>query len=56
LFRIHPVNPQKLVEVLRKVGFKVVWQKGSHVIMMNDKKTRIVPVHPGKEVKPGLIS
>lgn len=24
--------------------------------MMNDKKTRIVvPVHPGKDVKPGLI-
>jgi predicted RNA binding protein YcfA (HicA-like mRNA interferase family) len=25
--------------------------------MMNDKKTRIVvPVHSGKEVKPGLVS
>lgn len=25
--------------------------------MMNDRKTRIiVPVHPGKDIKPGLIS
>ena len=56
MFRIHPVNPQKLIEVLQKAGFKVLRQKGSHVIMMNDKKTRIVvPVHPGKDVKPGLI-
>jgi len=24
--------------------------------MMNDKKTRIViPVHPGKDIKPGLV-
>ncbi|MEM2374423.1 MAG: type II toxin-antitoxin system HicA family toxin [Thermoproteota archaeon] len=31
-------------------------QKGSHIIMMNDKGVRIVvPVHPGKEVKPGLV-
>jgi len=31
-------------------------QKVSHVIMMNEKGVRVViPVHPGKNVKPGLI-
>lgn len=30
-------------------------QKGSHVIMMNEMKSRIViPMHPGKDIKPGL--
>ena len=31
-------------------------QKVSHVIMINEKGVRVViPVHPGKNVKPGLI-
>ena len=55
--KIPPLNPRKLIKILEKTGFKVVRQKGSHVIMMNDRKTRIiVPVHPGKDIKPGLIS
>lgn len=42
--------------ILRRAGFKIIRQKGSHAIMMNDKNIRIViPVHPGKDVKPGLI-
>jgi predicted RNA binding protein YcfA (HicA-like mRNA interferase family) len=44
------------MKVLEKSGFRVARQKGSHVIMINDKGTRIViPVHHGKDVKPGLI-
>jgi predicted RNA binding protein YcfA (HicA-like mRNA interferase family) len=44
------------MKVLEKTGFRVARQKGSHVIMINDKGTRIViPVHHGKDVKPGLI-
>jgi predicted RNA binding protein YcfA (HicA-like mRNA interferase family) len=42
--------------ILENFGFRVVRQKGSHVIMMNEEKTRIViPVHPGRKVKPGLV-
>ena len=54
--KISPLNPQKLIKILQTAGFKVIRQKGSHVIMIDDRKTRIViPVHPGKNVKPGLI-
>jgi len=54
--KIPPLNPHKLIKILEKTGFKIIRQKGSHVIMMNDRKTRIViPVHPGKNIKPGLI-
>ena len=54
--KILPLKPNKLIRILEKTGFKVVRQKGSHVIMMNDKKTRIViPVHLGKDIKPGLV-
>jgi len=54
--KISPLNPHKLIKILQKAGFKVIRQKGSHVIIINDRKTRIViPVHPGKDVKSGLI-
>jgi len=54
--KIQPLSSHKLIKILQKAGFKIIRQKGSHVIMMNDKNIRIViPVHPGKDVKPGLI-
>ncbi len=34
----------------------VVRQKGSHVILINTERIRIVvPVHPGKDLKPALV-
>lgn len=54
--RIKPLPHQKIIRVLEKIGFKIVRRKGSHVIMMNEKGTRIViPIHPGRDVKPGLV-
>lgn len=54
--RIRPLAPQKIIKILERAGFKVIRQKGSHVIMIDERGTRIVtPVHPGKDVKPGLI-
>ena len=54
--KIPPLSPHKLIKVLQRAGFRIIRQKGSHVITVNDKRTRIVvPVHPGKDVKPGLI-
>ncbi|HID19276.1 TPA: addiction module toxin, HicA family [Candidatus Bathyarchaeota archaeon] len=54
--RILPLKPNKLIKVLQKAGFQPVRRKGSHVILMNERRTRIViPVHPGKEVKPTLV-
>lgn len=54
--RITPVDPYKLIKLLSKVGFKPIRQRGSHLILMNDQGIRIViPLHPGKNIKPGLI-
>jgi len=54
--KIPPQKPHKLNKILEKPSFKVAHQKGSHIIMMNDRKTRImIPVHPGKDIKPALI-
>jgi predicted RNA binding protein YcfA (HicA-like mRNA interferase family) len=54
--KIRPLPGQKIIKVLEKTGFKIIRQKGSHVIMMNEKGVRVViPLHHGKDVKPGLI-
>ncbi|MEM2051172.1 MAG: type II toxin-antitoxin system HicA family toxin [Thermoproteota archaeon] len=52
-----PVSPEKPVKILDKAGFKIIRQRGSHIITMNDKKVRIVvPMHPIKDVKPSLVN
>jgi predicted RNA binding protein YcfA (HicA-like mRNA interferase family) len=54
--KIPPVSPSRLVKILEKSGFTVIRQKGSHLIMIDNRKTRIViPIHPGREIKPGLV-
>jgi predicted RNA binding protein YcfA (HicA-like mRNA interferase family) len=54
--KIKPLPSRRIIKVIEKTGFRIVRQKGSHVIMMNEKGVRIViPVHPGKDVKPGLV-
>ena len=54
--RITPIDPYKLIKLLSKLGFRSIRQRGSHVILVNEQGVRIVvPVHPGKKVKPGLV-
>ena len=54
--KIPPINANRLIKILEKEGFKVARQKGSHVILINQQKNRIVvPMHPGKEMKPALL-
>ena len=54
--RIPPLDARRVIKILERAGFRVARQKGSHLIMISDKKTRIViPVHPGRDLKPGLI-
>ncbi|MEB3756739.1 MAG: type II toxin-antitoxin system HicA family toxin [Desulfurococcales archaeon] len=54
--KITPIDPYKFIRLLSKLGFKPVRQKGSHVIIINEQGTKIVvPVHPGRKLKPGLI-
>lgn len=53
--KIGAVPPEKLIKILSREGFHVVRQKGSHVIMIKEGVRTVVPVHPGKDVKPGLV-
>jgi mRNA interferase HicA len=52
------VKYNEFFKILKKEGWFIVRQKGSHVIMQHQTKTKqlIVPYHAGKEVKKGLLS
>jgi predicted RNA binding protein YcfA (HicA-like mRNA interferase family) len=54
--KISPAKANQLIKILEAEGFKVIRQKGSHVILINQEKNRIViPIHQEKDIKPGLL-
>ena len=53
---MRPVPPRTLIKILEKAGFRVIRQKGSHAILMNEERVRIVvPIHRGRDVKVSLL-
>lgn len=50
-----PITPKQMIKLLKKNGFKILSQNGSHVKLRNEKTQRqvIVPYH-SKEMKKGL--
>ena len=55
--RLPRVTGAHVVRSLRKVGFEVVRQRGSHVIMKHpDGRGTVVPIHSGETIGVGLLS
>lgn len=52
---IMPISGKEIVRRLRKLGWEVVGQRGSHVKMRKGKRGTIVPVHGNKSLKRGLL-
>ena len=50
-----PMTPQEIIRYLRKNGFQVISQNGSHIKLKNFEtgKTVIVPYH-SKDLKKGI--
>ena len=54
--KIPPFTGKKLVKKLEKLGFMIVRQKGSHVILKHfDGRTTVVPIHQGQELDQSFI-
>jgi predicted RNA binding protein YcfA (HicA-like mRNA interferase family) len=55
--RLPIVSGEMVVKVLKKIGYEVVRQRGSHLRLKNSSnpshKPMTVPLH--KEIKPGLL-
>ena len=48
---------KQLISLLKKKGFLLMRQKGSHVFLQHpDGRATVVPIHSGETIGPGLLS
>ena len=54
--RLRPLPARTVFKALRKAGFVMVRQKGSHTVWKHpDGRATVVPVHPGEPIGRGLL-
>ena len=54
--KLKPVEAERVIKALAKMGFQSVRQRGSHLIMKHpDGRSTVVPVHPGEELGRGIL-
>ncbi|MGA2515625.1 MAG: type II toxin-antitoxin system HicA family toxin [Thermodesulfobacteriota bacterium] len=55
--KLPSLTGKEVVSLLKKVGFVVERQRGSHVFLKHDDgRATVVPVHSGETIGPGLLS
>ncbi len=55
--KLPVLSGEELIKILKKMGFKVIRQKGSHVFLKHlDGRTTVVPIHPGESIDRGLLN
>ena len=50
-----PISGKKAIKMLRKAGWEIVSQSGSHVKLKNGKLLTIIPVHGNKDLPRGTL-
>lgn len=54
--RLSPISALKLLKILNKLGFQILRQKGSHIILKHrDGREVVVPMHKGEDIGRGLL-
>lgn len=57
MIKLRNVTGKALILALAKLGFQVQRVKGSHhFLRYADGRTRLVPIHSGEEIGPGLMT
>jgi predicted RNA binding protein YcfA (HicA-like mRNA interferase family) len=55
--KLPSLTGKEVVSLLKKVGFIVERQRGSHVFLKHDDgQTTVIPIHSGETIGPGLLS
>jgi len=55
--KLPSLTGKQVVSLLKKVGFIVERQRGSHVFLKHDDgRATVVPIHTGETIGPGLLS
>jgi predicted RNA binding protein YcfA (HicA-like mRNA interferase family) len=56
LSKLRPIEADKVVKALSKLGFEISRQKGSHLVMKHpDGRVTVVPIHGGEELGRGIL-
>lgn len=50
-----PISGKQIIKKLRKAGWEVISQTGSHVKLRKGKEMTIVPVHGDKDLPKGTV-
>ena len=54
--KLRPIEADKVVKALSKLGFEISRQKGSHLVMKHpDGRVTVVPIHGGEELGRGIL-
>ena len=54
--KLRPLPSKKIIGILRRLGFKKVRQRGSHVFFRHpDGRITIVPIHKEEAIGRGLL-
>jgi len=54
--KITVISPQKMCAILRKLGFDLARQKGSHAFYKHeDGRATVIPMHKGEDLGRGMI-
>ena len=53
--RLGSIKPKEFIRRLKKAGFWIDHQTGSHVILLNSEECRVVVPYHIKEMKRGLL-
>jgi predicted RNA binding protein YcfA (HicA-like mRNA interferase family) len=55
--KLRPLKCEKVIKVLKKMGFEEIRQKGSHLFFKHpDGRTTVVPIHKNEEIGRGLLA
>jgi predicted RNA binding protein YcfA (HicA-like mRNA interferase family) len=55
--KLPSLTGKEVVSLLKKVGFIVERQRGSHIFLKHgDGRATVVPIHSGETIGPGLLS
>ncbi len=55
--KLPQITASEIIKILKKFGFEIIRQKGSHVFLKHfDGRTTVVPNHPGEKLDRGLLN
>jgi predicted RNA binding protein YcfA (HicA-like mRNA interferase family) len=55
--KLPSLTGKDIISILKKLGFEIKRQKGSHVFLQHpDGRATVVPIHSGETIGPGLMA